>query len=81
MEKIATAIPVFFLLLFMNSFTKRWIKQYEEKNAMEYKKNEIRTYSQFFYSFSKRIYLGTKILLGVLILKIIYEIFVYYFQD
>ncbi len=79
MEKIATVIPVFLLLLFMYFITKRWIKQYEENNPIEHKKNEIRTYSHFFYSFSKSINFGTKFLLGILVLKTIYEILVYYF--
>ncbi len=79
MEKLETAIPVFLLLLFMNSISRKWYKQYEEKNPIEHKKNETRTYSKFFYTFSKRIYFGTKILLGILILKIIYMVLVHCF--
>ncbi len=78
MEKLIPAIFLLILLIVIRMILKRWIKQYEERNPIELKINEIRNYHQFIQVYSKTFYTGTKFLIIILVLKIVYEIIKHY---
>lgn len=79
METIISGIGALIIILIILFILKKWIIDFKNKNPLEVKTKDIRTHSEFIHSSIKSFYLGTKILLGVLILKIIYEILVYCF--
>ncbi len=79
METIISGIGALIIILIILFILKKWIIDYKNKNPIEVKTKDIRTYSEFIHSSIKSFYLGAKILLGVLILKIIYDILVYCF--
>ena len=66
------------LLLFVIFTTKRWLKEYKEKNIPEVKSIDIRTYSQFFRSYTKRVYYGCIFLLIIFIVRVVYDILINY---
>lgn len=80
MDKLITAIPVLLLLVFFRFILSYWTRIYKKENDSELKVNDIRTYKQFFFFYSKNFIYGINFLIIVLLLRITFGLIEIYLK-